>query len=240
MEDSAEQIAKTREIVEGDRKWLKENTETFATTPVADPPPIMRRLSSIPGARFLDDINAASGASRLLLADDLFTRQVAAQLGTPSTWLQPVLLVARERGILTSRDYAKALTNLSEIGQQSISIDVAALLAARMLDQDNGETRVGKRLRIAARALGGSACDPASHCSVVVDFIKAVFPNDPSAVDDYAAISHVLLAVLRDRNLDYRDMLDRIDHLLAGNGPARVNLRNWARGHFLGWPRVGP
>jgi hypothetical protein len=38
------------------------------------------------------DIYAASGASRLLLSDDLFTRQVAAQLGAKAVSLQPVLI----------------------------------------------------------------------------------------------------------------------------------------------------
>src|SRR5262249_34545739 len=158
VEHTPEQQAATRAVVESDRNWLADNAKTFPAAPVADPPPIIRRLSAIEGARFFDDIYAASGASRLLLSDDLFTRQVAAQLGAKAVSLQAVLMRARASGVMTPTDYAKAITELIDFGQQSIAVDAATLLAARMIDMDNGEMGVGKRLRMATRALGGAQC----------------------------------------------------------------------------------
>lgn len=236
IEYSPEQMAKTRLVVEGDRDWLAQNAEVIPAIPKTDPPLAMRRLAVVPGARFFDDVFAASGSSRLLLADDLFTRQVGYALGVRSTSLQPVLMIARERGILSPTAYAQAITDLIDIGQRSIGIDAAGLLAARMLDMENDEPRVGKRLTLAAKVLGGPACDPASHCSVVAEFIQLIWEMDSFSLDDFAVISHVLSAVLRGRTEDYRAMLQAIDQHMSGNNQARLYLREWARGHFLNWP----
>lgn len=235
VEDMPEHQAATRALVESDQNWLTENAETFPAVPIADPPPIIRRLSSVEGARFFDDIYAASGSSRLLLCEDLFTRQIAAQFGVMAVWLQPVLMRARGRGLMSPTDYARAITDLIEFGQQSIAIDAATLLAARMLDMENDEMGAGKRFRMAARALGGAQCDPASHCSVAAEFIERVWSMVSFDLQDHLAISHVLLAVLRQRTSDYPEMLARINALLRPD--ARRYLREWARGHYLKWPR---
>lgn len=236
VEYSAEQVAETRSVIDGDRDWLAANTDILPATPKTDPPLVMRRLSAVPGARFFDDVFAASSASRLLVSDDLFTRMVGHQIGVRSTSLQPILMIARQRGLLSPTQYARALTDLIDMGQKSIGIDAVGLLAARILDIENGETRVGKRLTIAAKALGGLQCDPASHCSVAAEFIKIIWNTESFGLAVYAVISHVLTAVLRNRTDDYREMLSEIDRLLLGNTDARRYVRGWARGHFLNWP----
>jgi len=98
-----EERQKTRETIQSDIQWLTDNAEILPARPMNDPPPILRRLSVVKNARFFDDVFAANGAERLLLVDDLFTRQVAAQLGTPATSLQRVLMVARSRGLLSHK-----------------------------------------------------------------------------------------------------------------------------------------
>lgn len=233
IEYSPEYLTNMRRVVEGDRDWLVANSEVFAANPKNDPPQAMRLMAAVPGARFFDDIFAASGSSRLLVSDDLFTRQAGTLLGINSTSLQPILMIARERGIITQKEYARAAGELIDFGQQSIGIDAAALLAARELDIDEGASGVGPRLTKAARALGGPACNPESHCSVVAEFINGLWRKNAFGTDDYAAVSHVLSAVLRWRTADYREMLGLIDELLGRNTAARQYLREWARGHFL-------
>jgi hypothetical protein len=142
-------------------------------------------------------------------------------------------MIAREREIISQKDYARAISELIDIGQQSIGIDSAALLAARELDIDEGETGVGRRLTKAAKALGGPASNPESHCSVVAEFINGLWQKGSFGAEDYARVSHVLLAVLRGRTSDYREVLEMIDTMLGRNTAARQYLRDWARGHFL-------
>ena len=233
VEYPPEYLAKNRRVIESDRDWLTANAEILPAIPKSDPPLAMRRMSAVPGARFFDDIFAASGSSRLLVSDDLFTRQAGNVLGVVSTSLQPVLMIARERGVLSPKDYARAISELIDMGQKSIGIDAAALMAARELDIDDGVNQVGPRLTKAAKALGGPSCDPASHCSVTAEFIITIWGNEPLRLDDYAVVSHVLSAVLRSRTGDYGGMLQLIDRLLGGNEAARRYLHEWARGHFL-------
>ncbi len=236
VEYSPEQQSKTKCLILEDRDWLLANAEVLPATPKVDPPLVMRRLAAVPGARFFDDVFAASSASRLLVVDDLFTRMVGHQIGVRSTSLQPVLMIARERGLLTPTEYARALTDLIDMGQKSIGIDASGMLAARTLDIENGEPHVGRRLTIATSALGGPHCDPASHCSVAAEFIRLVWSMESFGLSNYAVISHVLSAVLRNRTNDHREMLHEIDWLLVGNNGARRYIREWARGHFLNWP----
>lgn len=233
VEYGPEYLANTRRVIEGDRDWLTANAEILPAIPKADPPLAMRRLAAVQGARFFDDVFAASGSSRLLVCDDLFTRQAGNVLGVVSTSLQPVLMVARERNVISSKDYARFISDLIDMGQTSIGVDAAALLAARELDIEAGAAGVGPRLIKITKALGGPYCDPASHCSVTADFIKSVWSDEPLEADDYAVISHVLSAVLRSRTQDYQGMLGVIDQHLDDHEPARVYLRQWARGHFL-------
>lgn len=233
IEYSPEYLANTRRVVQEDKDWLVANAEVFPANPKEDPPSAMRRMAAVPGARFFDDLFAASGSSRLLVSDDLLTRQAGNIISVQSSSLQPILMIAREREIISQKDYARAITELIDIGQQSIGIDAAALLAARELDIEEGEPRVGRRLTKAAKALGGPACNPESHCSVVAEFINGLWEKGRVGIDDYAAVSHVFSAVLRGRTSDYREMLATIDEMLGRNAAARQYLRDWARGHFL-------
>jgi hypothetical protein len=233
IEYSPEYLANTRRVIQEDRNWLVANADVFPANPKEDPPPAMRRMAAVPGARFFDDLFAASGSSRLLVSDDLLTRQAGNIIGVKSSSLQPILMIAREREIISQKDYTRAITELIDIGQQSIAIDAATLLAARELDANEGEPRVGRCLTKAAKALGGPACNPVSHCGVAAALINGLWQKGRIGIDDYAAASHVLSAVLRGRTNDYREMLATIDDMLGRNNAARQYLRDWARGHFL-------
>src|SRR5262249_54326720 len=149
----------TRATIKSDLDWLMNNAEILPARPVEDPPAAFRRLGSIKEAHLLDDIYAANGSGRLLLVDDLFTRQIAGLLGTPATWLQPVLMVARDRKIVSAEQYARAITDLADVGQDFISIDPPTLTLSRKLDRESGEEGVGRRFKAATRGLGGKHAD---------------------------------------------------------------------------------
>ncbi|MBX9591705.1 MAG: hypothetical protein K2X43_20635 [Hyphomonadaceae bacterium] len=234
-ERTAEQKESTRTTIKSDLDWLTNNAEVLPARPVKDPPPVFRKLGSVKGARFFDDVYAANGSGCILLVDDLFTRQVAGMLGTPATSLQPVLMKARDRKILSAEQYAKAITDLADIGQEFISIDPPTLVFSRKLDHENGEEGIGRRFKAATKALGGKRADPGSHCSVAAAFIDALWSSDRLQPRDYQATSHLLRELLKDRTEDYQAMLDALDQRLARRTNFRIYLREWARGHFLRW-----
>jgi len=237
-ERTAEQKQSTRTTIKSDLDWLTNNAEVLPARPVKDPPPVFRKLGSVKGARFFDDVYAANGSGRILLVDDLFTRQVAGMLGTPATSLQPVLMKARDRTILSAEQYAKAITDLADIGQEFISIDPPTLALARKLDHESGEEGIGRRFKAATKALGGKRADPGSHCSVAATYIDALWSLNRLQLHEYQATSHLLRELLKERAEDYQAMLDFLDQRLAQRENFRIYLRQWSRGHFLKWPRA--
>lgn len=235
-ERTAADRAETRAIITADIDWLAKNATILPARPLADPPPALRRLAVVRNARFFDDAFAASGAQRLLLVDDLFTRQVGGLIGVRGTSLQPVLMAARARGILTETRYAMALTDLIGMGQTFISIDSVTLRAARQLDAEGGEHGAGRRFSLALRPLGGRHANPGSHCGVAVEYLTGVWSESPVSLDDYAATSHLLRALLKERTLDYKEILNTISAHLRRRPGFATYLHGWARGHFLNWP----
>jgi len=236
-ERTEEQKESIRATIMSDSDWLTNNAEIVPARPVEDPPPAFRKLGSVKGARFFDDVYAANGSGRIILVDDLFTRQIAGMLGTPATWLQPVLMTARDRKMLSAEQYAKAITDLADIGQEFISVDSPTLALSRKMDRDSGEKGVGRRFKAATKVLGGKRADPVSHCYVAAAFLDVLWSSIHMQSDDYQATSHLLRELLKDRTEDYQGMLNSLDELLARRTNFRNYLRQWARGHFLRWPK---
>lgn len=239
VERNADETARTRALIEGDIAWLRASADVVPAVPMQDPPAFMRRLGMIKGARFFDEIYAASGSGRMLLVDDLFTRQAAGQLGVKGVWLQPVLMKARDRKLLSVTDYAKAITDLIDAGQTFISVDPQTLMAARRLDREAGGVNSGRRIRIAVRSLGGRHADINSHCGVAIAFLRSLWSANSLELSDYVATSELLRALQRERTGDYQGILTVLDHHVDRRA-FRVYLREWAKGHFLRWPVDDP
>ena len=120
-ERTQEEKDRTRATISSDIEWLANNAEILPARPVEDPPPAFRRLGSVNGAHFFDDVYAANGSHRMLVVDDLFTRQVAGMLGTPGTSLQPVLMIARNRRVLSARSNTRRRSRILRISGRSSS-----------------------------------------------------------------------------------------------------------------------
>ena len=238
IERTEEHKDEIRATISSDIDWLNNNADVIPARPVKDPPAVFRRLDSAKGARFFDEVYAANGSGRILLVDDFFTRQVAGMLGTLVTFLQPVLMVARNRGVLAGEQYTKAITDLTDIGHEFISVDPLTLVVARKLDRKSGEEGVGRRFRLASRLLGGTNADPVSHCSVAVAFLDGLWSSQNLKAGDYQVTSHLLRELFKDRTEDYQPMLDFLDRRLANRTNFRRYLRQWAKGHFLQWAQT--
>lgn len=239
VERNADETARTRALIEGDIAWLRASVDIVPAVPMHDPPTFMRRLGMIKGARFFDEIYAASGSGRILLVDDLFTRQAAGQLGVSGVWLQPVLMNARDKKLVSVMDYAKAITDLIDAGQTFISVDPQTLMAAHRLDGEVVGVNSGRRIRIAVRSLGGRHADINSHCRVAIVFLRGLWSTSSLELSDYAATSALLRSLQRERTGDYQSILTVLDHHVDRRAFS-VYLRQWARGHFLRWPTHDP
>jgi hypothetical protein len=190
-------------------------------------------MDQLAGAKLFDDIFAAGGAGRLFVAEDLVTRQLANEMGVAGTWLQPVLMAAKKRRLLDVADYARVLCDLSEIGEDFISVDGEALLAAYKIDCDAGEAAPGRRLRGVMRCIGGAKADAVSHADAVAGFLTALWRDRSLVAQRQAATSAILRQLLRDRTRDYQHILVYLAKKFSSNGALAEYLDGWAFGHFL-------
>jgi transcription elongation GreA/GreB family factor len=94
----------------------------------ADPSHDMRQVGSFMHSAFLDTVICAKGTGGTLICEDLRIRQWADRyLDGKSVWIQPLLMVARNRGTLSPRDYTKSLVRLISLGHTFVSIDSNSL-----------------------------------------------------------------------------------------------------------------
>jgi tetratricopeptide (TPR) repeat protein len=222
----------TRTVIKSDIAWLTTNADIVPVVPAQEPPIHMRRLGSMRGARFFDEVYAASGTEKLLLVDDLFTRQAGAMMGVVGTWLQPVLMIARAKGLMSAMDYAKALTDMIGAGMAFISVGPQTLVSAYQLDREAGEAGAGRRLSLAARSLGGRNADIGSHCGVAIAFLRFLWSDDGTDHEKFAATSALLRSLLSGRTEDYLEILNTLEHHVRRANFSEY-LRGWTRGHFL-------
>lgn len=233
-EYSPEDRERSKKLIESDLRWLQENADILPAEPLQDPPPAIRHLGMLKEARFFDEVYAASGSDRLLLVDDLITRQIGAQIDVPGTWLQPILMKAREQEVLSMDNYTKVLTNLIGFGQTFITVDALVLAAAHKLDENNKDEENNRLFKLASSVLGGKQADINSHSRVGVVFLQNLWSKRIIELSDLAATSYLLRSLLRERTKDYQIILRALDHHV-GSTKFHNYLRDWARGHFITW-----
>lgn len=230
---SSEAITSLRETLRSDIEWLDNNASVLPALPKFEPPQSVRRMNQLVGVRLFDDIFAASGAERLFLAEDLLTRQLAAEMGAPGTWLQPVLMLARERDLISIPDYARSLCYLSEIGETFLSVDGGVLLAAHKLDVEAGEAAPGRHLGGVMSCIGGAKADARSHADAVAGFLAALWREGSLSAQREPITGAALRQLLRERILDYREILQYLTWKLGRNGGLVEYLHGWRVGHFM-------
>lgn len=233
-ENSDESIQTAVAIVNFDLDWIDQHAEILPARPAQDGPPALRRIERLTAARPFDDAYAASGAGRILIADDQMTRMCANDLGVRSTWLQPVLMLAWQRGLIEKRDYTRVLSDLIDAGQSFISIDGNDLKEALALDlEETG--KVGRRFSLIAGTLGGSDAEPRSHCVVAISLLIEVWGRSQHLQRE-AITGELLRALLRGRTQDFGAILSAIVRATRGLTDLHAYMRDWARGHFFPWP----
>jgi hypothetical protein len=159
-------------------------------------------------------------------------RALATQsLGLRTSWLQPVLMVARDEGTLTSDEYYKAISALIDFGDESVSIDSGILLAATRDEEANPQ-----KFSQVVSLLGGPQAEMLSHIGVAVDFLGSIWSGRPNELATAKQTGMVLenllkgqpawqpiIAVLRRIYRHRVGRESRLDHYIL----------EWLQGHFL-------
>jgi hypothetical protein len=188
----------------------------------------------------LDDVIAAEGSGRLLISDDQTIRTLAAdEFSAKASWLQPVLMKALNRGLLSREDYLRAVLHFIDCRLQFITVN-SDLLSGSLKDA-HGHALPESFSKLASR-LGGAREDLASHLSVAFGAIQSVWRNDAlSFTVRQAAVGELLENLRRDRPIEQIWALMR-EFLQFGQLTLRDNrfvdyVVDWLRFHFIPFPR---
>lgn len=231
-EPSQEEWDEALQVREADLNWIDENATIVPAGGVVDPPRDLRQANESIGQNFIDDMLAAQGRGMLLLCQDQAYRVLAEQsLGVAGSWLQPLLMLARDENLLSGEEYNEAVAALVDIGDRFISIDSGLLLAAARHQEDPLD-RFG---RVAGR-LGGADADILSHIRVAASFLGIVWSKQPHDLTTAKQTSMLIDNLLRGRR-DWRDVVGVLRRLFqqqfGRSAEFDRHILGWLQGHFL-------
>lgn len=134
-------------------------------------------ISEMLGSAAMDSILAADGGDLLFLSEDQGLRQwggMALEVGV--SWLQPVMLLAKDRGLISIADYTKFIVDCLNRGFTYISMDPHTLFTQAKADGYDELSTVKKMLGV----VGGKNADLENNLGVAATFIDLVFQDTKS------------------------------------------------------------
>ncbi len=151
--------------------WIKKVASIAPAMPKKDFTPEMLRIINTVGKVACDPAVAAEGNDLLLLSEDYgFRVWAGATFEAATTWLQPVLIIAKEDGHITSDEYCEAVNTLALAGHNYISLDPNCLI--HQARKDNFE--ITHELTSMLEMVGGPSADMSANSGVMSSFIDAV------------------------------------------------------------------
>jgi hypothetical protein len=171
----------------------------------------------------------AENSHRILLSDDYRYRILAAQIGKlPSTWLQPVLMIARDKGKLAPAKYDDAIYFMLSNSFDYVSMDLGVLLRAAKVETDVD----GRRFDRMAGALGGPTADMKSHVAVARLFLQSIWREADASLKEKAQTSRILECLLTGRTEDFWIIIRILLFLHPPSRKFKMYFRDWLAGHF--------
>jgi tetratricopeptide (TPR) repeat protein len=172
IEISPEQNRAAYEEKKRQREDVLAHCKIATAVPQADLTGKNREISEMLGASARDSILAAEGNELLLLSEDQGLRQWATSaLQIGASWLQPVLLLARDRGLISIEDYTKFIVDCLNRDFTYVSMDSRTLLTQAKAEGFNGRGTVKRMLEV----LGGKNADLETNLGVAAEFLDLVF-----------------------------------------------------------------
>jgi hypothetical protein len=235
-ETTVEEKRHALDIMRADRDWLRSRVEILPAQGSGDPPAELSDLVARFGSEFIDEARAAQGSNRLFLCEDYALRLLAmAAFRITGTWLQPVLMLARDDGHLSFDQYRGTLVSMIQTRLDFITVDSGVIASA--LPPTTSLQLPRDFLTLAAR-IGGAKAELSSHIQAALGAI-AQFWNDGSLpwTLRQAAVGTLLENLCRDRTLDHVRVIIRsfalFNRRILNDAFFDDYLIGWVRGHFI-------
>jgi len=205
--------------------WVRKNFEVIPAMPREDPDGQWRTtLEMLPRAS-VQAAAAAQGGSYILLSEDLGYRQWAtATYGIGTTWLQPVLLRASEKQLMSAPEFAEAMCAMVRFGHQYVSLNALALTEIARRDG----FAVSLDLQAMLNMIGGPNAELATNPGIVASLIDDALTAKGRTIETLALSSAVFRAMAKGR-MAYKGQI--VNLILLG----LENKRQWMKDHANAW-----
>ncbi|WP_446011755.1 PIN domain-containing protein [Candidatus Electrothrix sp.] len=151
-------------------EWARK-IRTIPALPKKDFNHEIRKIIDMFGKDVCDPVIAADGNNLLLLSEDYGLRAWGATTFNIScVWLQPVLIIAKEKGLLPSDNYYEAVNKLALSGHNYIALEAGCLMYQAR--KDNFE--ITREVSTLLKMIGGPSADIFSNSTVLSIFLDAV------------------------------------------------------------------
>ncbi len=216
--------------VDSELYWITQTVEVLPAESKDVVPDEAGRIRDALSYDFLDSILSAQGSNKLLLCEDQSYRQFGKiEFCLKTSWLQPVLILALENGLISKEKYAETISSLVKAGHSFTSIDTEILSYALEHTEQN--------IEIVAKALFGADAEMDSHIRVMRAFLDNIWSGTPPNFDELKATSILLLRLFGgewSRNIQNVSAKNTL-LLLAPFKNKRFNdyLIKWLKGHLL-------
>jgi cellulose synthase operon protein C len=231
-EISAERLRESAAFISSGIDAISAEVEILPAVAPGAPSEIEEKLLDLADHGFLDPIYVSVADDLLLLSDDLQYRALARQLhDREGVWLQAVLMVAQDSGIIDLDAYSEATYELAARRHSHVSFTAYTLISIAL--RDTLDTL--PKLEVAAAFIGGEAAEVQSHIKVTVEFIAKLWNTDLPYLRKAKATSIMLdrlVAMLARLGLTKTIYLRLVEG--SRHQPLlRDHLIAWARGHFI-------
>ncbi|MEM0989790.1 MAG: tetratricopeptide repeat protein [Pseudomonadota bacterium] len=192
-------------------------------------------IAEMLGEAARDSVLAADGNELLLLSEDQGLRQWAVgALEIGASWLQPVLLLAKDRGLISTEDYTKFIVDCLKRNFTYVSMDSQTLLAQAKVEGFNARGTVKRMLEV----LGGKNADLDTNLGVAAMFLDLVFYETKQRIlrDRYASL--VLKAFCGPRRNHTLEVIKALTARVSFNVDDLINHAVWwFTGQLVGTPQ---
>lgn len=237
VERTLETTREEREELIEIRDWIKSD---ITTTPALGGPSAIDFLNELVGKMhpcFKDCIYASSQGNTLFLSDDMRLRDFAKiGWGVDGLWIQPVLIEAKERGIISGDAYADTVSKYVNSGFEFISIDADVL---RSLGDSKGYD--SDSVLKALTTIGRPNSDIKSSLFVIREYLENCWRADsllePKILIVYSTLNAVTLQCTnKNTRLIVLWLVSRSSNIAGSLAPKFMSaLQLWCAGHFLEW-----
>ena len=171
--------------------WAKQNCRIVPA--IEDLPPSWHDLGDDLHPAFVDSVLAAKAEGAILVTDDIVLRSLASQdAGVSGVWLQPLLMIAREKNKISYETYCQSVVALADAGLNFISLDGGCLHWS--VADDGGE--LSERSKNLLNLMTKPTVELPSSFRVCAEFLLRVWHSDVPKTKAISATHQLLTSYM--------------------------------------------